>query len=93
MPKYSNNKFQSNKKYEKKIPPFEVLMRRFKRDVERSGILKEVKKREFHETRGERNRRKAKEGARRHQKVRRDAYMEQFPNGNVPKALRSKRNF
>ena len=77
----------------KKVPPFDVLMRRFKRDVERSGVLKDLKSREFYETRGEKNRRKKKEGTRRWQKVRRDAFMERFPNGNLPKQLRNKRNF
>lgn len=78
---------------QKKIPPFDVLMRRFKRDVERSGVLKDLKKREFYETRGEKNRRKKKEGTRRWQKARRDAFMEQFPQGNLPKQIRNKRNF
>ena len=29
--------------------PFEIALRRFKRQCERSGILSEIKKRQFHE--------------------------------------------
>lgn len=53
-----------NPKQKKEIP-FEVLMKRFKRTVERSGVLKDLKKYEFYESRGTKRRRKVKEGARR----------------------------
>ena len=92
MPRHDKKQFSRDRR-EQKIPPCEVLFRRFKRDVERSGKLKDLKRKEFHETRGERNRRKAKEGMRRHQKASRDKFMEQFPNGNLPKPIRNKRKF
>lgn len=76
-----------------KTLPFDVLFRKFKRDVERSGKLKDLRKKEFHETKGEKDRRKAKEGRRRQQKICRDKYMERYPNGNIPKSIRDKRNF
>lgn len=50
---------------QKKEVPFEVLMKKFKRRVEASGVLKDLKKKEFYESRGTRRRRKIKEGARR----------------------------
>ena len=43
--------------------PFEVLLRRFYRDVQQSGILSEIKKRRFYEK--EPSRRKRREAARR----------------------------
>lgn len=50
---------------QKKEVPFEILMKKFKRKVESSGILKDLKKYEFFESRGEKRRRKIKEGQRR----------------------------
>jgi len=76
-----------------KTPPFDVLFRKFKRDLERSGKLKDLKKYEFHETKGQQDRRKKKEGVRRWQKICRDKFMERYPNGNIPKSIRKKRNF
>lgn len=49
--------------------PFDVLFRRFKKKVERSGLLKDLRKKEFFESRGEKERRKRKEGARRWAKI------------------------
>lgn len=53
-------------------PSFESLMRKWKKKVERDGLLKELKKREFYETKGQKERRKLKEGKRRHEKMLRD---------------------
>ena len=40
--------------------PFEVALRRFKRKVERDGLLRELKERKHYEKPSERKRRKAK---------------------------------
>jgi small subunit ribosomal protein S21 len=45
---YSRNK-KFNKKFQKKKgpPPFDVLLRQFKKKVERDGIIQECRRREF----------------------------------------------
>lgn len=50
-------------------PSFEFLLRKWKKKVERDGLLKELKKREFYETKGQKERRKLKEGRRRHERM------------------------
>lgn len=42
----------------KKDEPFEVALRRFKKQIEKEGILKEVKDRKYHEKPSQRKRRK-----------------------------------
>tara|TARA_R110000772_G_scaffold145543_1_gene255573 strand:- start:5558 stop:5791 length:234 start_codon:yes stop_codon:yes gene_type:complete len=49
----------------KKEVPFEVMLRNFKRLVERSGKLKDVAAREFFETRGAKRRKSKEESIRR----------------------------
>ncbi len=49
-----NNRYQRNDRREhgrhfRKQESFEVMLRRFFRDVQQSGILTEIKKRRFHE--------------------------------------------
>lgn len=39
----------NGKNFERKSEPFEVMIRRFFRDVQQSGILTEIKKRRFRE--------------------------------------------
>ena len=47
---------------------FESAMRRFKRDVEKSGVLSEVRRREFHETRSAKKKRAAAAAVKRFRK-------------------------
>jgi ribosomal protein S21 len=65
-------------------PPFEFMLRKFKKYTEDNGVLKELKKREFFETKGQKERRKLKEGRRRHEKI----MMEQE---NVRQSFRQRR--
>lgn len=44
--RFARNNFRRN---DSKEEPFEVMLRRFFRDVQHSGILTETKKRRFHE--------------------------------------------
>ena len=55
------NKF--NKK--RREPTFDQMMRKFKKDTEKSGIIKECKKREFYEKPAAKRRRKKNEASRR----------------------------
>jgi|TARA_R110000851_G_scaffold58127_1_gene135007 small subunit ribosomal protein S21 len=59
------NKFQ--KKHDGP-PPFDVLLRQFKKKVERSGLLKDLKKYEFYEKPAQKRRRKKDEAIRRNKK-------------------------
>jgi small subunit ribosomal protein S21 len=49
-------------------PPFDVLLRQFKKKVERSGLLKDLKKYEFYEKPNQKRRRKKDEAIRRNKK-------------------------
>ena len=60
---------------------FESLMRRFKRAVERSGILSELKERERYEKPSEK--RKRKEAAARKRELKRQEKTVNFFNGNL----------
>ena len=46
-------------------PPFDVLMRRFKKKCERSGVVAEVRERQYYEKPAEKRQRKKKEAIRR----------------------------
>lgn len=61
----NNQKRPFNKRRNDQDIPFDVLLRRFKKKVERSGLLKDLRAKEFFESKGERERRKRKEGKRR----------------------------
>ncbi|MEE2668300.1 MAG: 30S ribosomal protein S21 [Pseudomonadota bacterium] len=58
--------FNKNKKFEKKRRPlsFDQLLRKFKKKVERSGIIQEVKKREYYEKPAQKRQRNMKEAIR-----------------------------
>lgn len=49
----------------RKDEPFESALRRFKRQIEAEGILKEVRERKHYEKPSERKRKKARRGIRR----------------------------
>lgn len=58
---------QRKGKFQKKRrePSFDQMMRKFKKDTEKSGIIKECKKREFYEKPAAKRRRKKNEASRR----------------------------
>ena len=73
--KRPRRKFNPNfkKKFNHKkdrAPTFDQLMRKFKKDTEKSGIIKECKKREFYEKPSAKRRRLKNEATRRIQKQR-----------------------
>ena len=49
--------------------PFEKAMRRFKRKVENEGIMKDIKKRQFHLTKSEKRKAKRKLAAKRRKRA------------------------
>ena len=62
--------------------PFDVAMRKFKKAVEKAGILKELKKRELYEKPSIKRNRKKAEGIKRHQKARaKEMAMSNLPRG------------
>lgn len=62
--------------------PFDVALRKFKKAVEKAGILKELKKREYYEKPTAVRKRKKAEGVKRHQKARaKDMAMSNLPRG------------
>lgn len=63
--KQFNKKFDRNKP--KGPPPFDVLLRQFKKKCERAGIIQEVRKREYYEKPAQKKQRKKKEAIRREQ--------------------------
>ena len=65
--KQFNKKFDKNKP--KGPPPFDVLLRQFKKKVERAGTIQELRKREFFEKPSQKKQRKKKEAVRREQKL------------------------
>tara|TARA_A200000159_G_C7291027_1_gene325749 strand:+ start:81 stop:380 length:300 start_codon:yes stop_codon:yes gene_type:complete len=48
--------------------PFDVALRKFRKNIEKAGILKELRKREFYEKPTAKRKRKKAEGIKRHQK-------------------------
>jgi len=70
-PKYQARNFDGKFKRrdnKPKVLSFDQMMRKFKKYVERSGLLQELKKREFYEKPTAKRRRKLKEGIQRQQK-------------------------
>lgn len=57
--------FAKHDRKEKKEIPFDVMLRNFKRSVERSGKLKDLADREFFTSRGTKRRRSKEEAVRR----------------------------
>ena len=55
-------------KKKQKTKPFDILLRDFRRYVERSGMLKELAKREHHVTKGQKRRAMVKEAIRKQQR-------------------------
>ncbi len=74
-----NPNFKKGKKDFKKRKPqpptFDQLMRRFKKKVERAGILKDIRAKEFYEKPSAKRRRKKDEGRKRHMKKLRQEQM------------------
>ena len=77
MQKFNRNKnfkprrnFKRKGRFNKEKRPltFEQMMRRFKKKVERDGLLKELRKREFYEKPAAKRRRKKAEGRKRWEK-------------------------
>jgi small subunit ribosomal protein S21 len=66
---YHQRKHFDKKKFQKKPRPlsFDQMLRRFKKKVERAGILQEVKKREYYEKPAQKRQRKKKEAIRKEQ--------------------------
>lgn len=62
--------------------PFDVALRKFRKAVERAGIIQECRKREFYEKPTAKRRRKKKEAIRQHQKLMRQEI------SNLPKGFR-----
>ena len=59
-----------NKKFDKKKPrplTFDQMLRKFKKKVERAGIIEQVKKREYYEKPAQKRQRKKKEAVRKEQ--------------------------
>ena len=65
--KHFNKKFDKNKP--KGPPPFDVLLRQFKKKVERAGTIQELRKREYFEKPAQKKQRKKKEAIRREQRL------------------------
>ena len=63
---YHQRKHFNKKNFKKKPRPltFEQMLRKFKKKVERDGILQEVRKREFYEKPAQKRQRKKKEAIR-----------------------------
>ncbi len=63
-----NPNFKKGGKFQKRKPhppTFDQLMRKFKKKVERAGILKDIRKKEFYEKPSAKRRRKKDEGRKR----------------------------
>ena len=69
MKPYNRQRPHHKKEFKKKPRPlsFDQMMRKFKKKVERAGILQEVKKREYYEKPAQKKQRKKKEAIRREQ--------------------------
>ena len=48
--------------------PFDIALRKFRKNVEKAGVLKELRKREYYEKPTAKRKRKKAEGIKRHQK-------------------------
>jgi len=48
--------------------PFDIALRKFRKQIEKAGIIKELRAREFYEKPTAKRKRKAAEGKKRHQK-------------------------
>ena len=69
-PYHQRKQFDKKKKFDKRNPrplSFEQLFRKFKKKVERAGILQEVKDRQYYEKPAQKKQRKMKEALRREQ--------------------------
>jgi len=61
--------------------PFDVGLRKFRKAVEKAGILKEIRKREFYEKPSIKRNRKKAEGIKRHQKKVASQRLSNLPRG------------
>ena len=61
---YQNNKHFNKPKHDGP-PPFDVMLRQFKKKCERKGIVAEVRERQYYEKPAEKRQRKRKEAVRR----------------------------
>ncbi len=64
---YHQRKHFNKKKRHDGPPPFDVMLRQFKKKCERAGIVAEVRKREYYEKPAQKKQRKKKEAIRREQ--------------------------
>ena len=66
---YHQRKHFNKKKFKKKPRPltFDQMLRKFKKKVERAGIIEQVKKREYYEKPAQKRQRKKKEAVRKEQ--------------------------
>ena len=64
---YHQRKHFDKKKRKPRPLTFDQMLRKFKKKVERAGILQEVKKREYYEKPAQKRQRKKKEAVRREQ--------------------------
>jgi len=64
---YHQRKHFDKKKRKPKPLTFDQLLRRFKKKVDRAGIIQEVRKREYYEKPAQKRQRKKKEAVRREQ--------------------------
>ena len=64
---YHQRKHFDKKKRKPKPLSFDQLLRRFKKKVDRAGIIQEVRKREYYEKPAQKRQRKKKEAVRREQ--------------------------
>ena len=62
---YDNNKHFNKPKRPEGPPPFDVLLRQFKKKCERKGIVAEVRERQYYEKPAQAKQRKMKEAVRR----------------------------
>ena len=62
---YQNNKHFNKPKRHEGPPPFDVLLRQFKKKCERKGIVQEVRDRQYYEKPAQAKQRKMKEAVRR----------------------------
>ncbi|MDB4403089.1 30S ribosomal protein S21 [bacterium] len=66
---YQNNKHFNKPKSFDGPPPFDVLLRQFKKKCERKGIVQEVRDRQFYEKPAQAKQRKMKEAVRRERMI------------------------
>jgi small subunit ribosomal protein S21 len=68
-PYHQRKHFNKKKRKPEGPPPFDVLLRQFKKKVERAGTIQELRKREYFEKPAQKKQRKMKEAVRREQKL------------------------